>query len=261
MEYLTINQTRPVDTVSGKYTFLPTSKVIDDFGSLGWKVQSVSEARVNKAQNVGFQRHVVRLRHDDFNGIKNANGNVPEIVVVNSHDGKSAFKIMLGLFRMVCSNGLIVSDGMFEQHKVIHKGYSVESIEAVTNSVIEAIPRVGYAIENFSNIQLTDGERRSFADASINLRWDKEKEVVNPDSLLTVRRVGDTGKDLFTTYNVIQENMLRGGSYVKKTVEDKDSGTVSRKIRRARGITNIKEDIRINKALWELTEKMAELKG
>ena len=36
---------------------------------------------------------------------------VPEVVFLNSHDGTSAYQLRMGIFRVVCTNGLIVSRG------------------------------------------------------------------------------------------------------------------------------------------------------
>jgi len=39
---------------------------------------------------------------------------VPEIVLTNSHDGYASFQLMAGVFKFVCSNGMIVADSLVE---------------------------------------------------------------------------------------------------------------------------------------------------
>ena len=57
------------------------------------------------------------------------------------------------------------------------------------------------------------------------------------------RRPEDAGRDLWRTLNVVQEGILRGG-LTRQTAND-------RRVR-SRPITAIREDVRLNLALWDL---------
>ena len=62
----------------------------------------------------------------------------------------------------------------------------------------------------------------------------------------------DEARDLWRTMNVTQENLMRGGVQGRN-----DQG----QRRRLRGVTSVDADSKMNRALWVLAERMAELKG
>ena len=53
----------------------------------------------------------------------------PQILMTNSHDGKNSFQFQAGLYRLVCSNGLVIADAQFEDVKMRHMGYSFEDLQ------------------------------------------------------------------------------------------------------------------------------------
>ncbi|TYC80496.1 DUF945 domain-containing protein, partial [Stappia sp. BW2] len=79
---------------------------------------------------------------------------------------------------------------------------------------------------------------------------------IQPSQLLNTRRTGDRENDLWTTFNVVQENAIRGGLEARFRDEH---GRLRRSSSRA--VKGIDQDVKLNKALWTLSEKMAELKG
>jgi hypothetical protein len=106
---------------------------------------------------------------------------------------------------------------------------------------------------------LDDGEREAFAEAAHFLRVaDAHGEVntpVKPQQLLEPRRANDRSRDLWTVFNTIQENVIRGGLYAT----GRDANNRRRSVR-TRPINGIDQDIRLNKALWVLAERMAAIK-
>ncbi len=158
---------------------------------------------------------------------------------------------MSGIFRLVCSNGLTVQSADFGSVSVRHAGARdfQQRIIDVTDQVIEDAPRTLEKIEGWKAIELTAPQREAFASAVAEVRDATVK--VEPRQLLSPRRAEDRKTDLWTTANVVQENVMKGGiSGV--------SGTTGRRIR-TRAIGSVGEDVRLNRALWTLTEKMAEL--
>jgi Domain of unknown function (DUF932) len=64
-----------------------------------------------------FTKHLIRFRPaGEVVTTRRIGGLYPEVVVVNSHDGTSAYKVMAGLLRMVCLNGMIVADRERKRH-------------------------------------------------------------------------------------------------------------------------------------------------
>jgi hypothetical protein len=64
-----------------------------------------------------------------------------------------------------------------------------------------------------------------------------------PSLLLGCRREQDAGDDLWNTLNRVQENLLAGGLMRR---------AANGRLMRTRRITSIREDVRINGALWSL---------
>jgi hypothetical protein len=82
------------------------------------------------------------------------------------------------------------------------------------------------------------------------------KTPIRPEQLLSARRSGDLGSDLWTTWNVVQENAIKGG--IRAVTRD-EFGRPHRV--KSRAVTGIDQDIKLNKALWLLGAEMAKLKG
>ncbi len=235
--------------VSDKYHFIPTIDVIEEIKSHHWYPVSVSEAGVKDEAKQGFQQHCVRFRH--FEDLLHPQDNAVELLLFNSHDRTKSFSIAAGIFRFVCANGLVISDSVFESYKIKHLGerdndvaHAVAKITAVKEKLIDKI-------KILSSIQLSQSEKESFSKLSIPLRFEEHLEVNHKD-LLIPHREADYKDDLYTTLNVIQENLIRGNI----SGVNKESG------RRftSKEIKSITTDTQINKEIWELAERIATIK-
>ena len=120
----------PSDEVSKHYTHIPTERVIDDMEVLGWKPIEAKQVAARTKHTKGFQKHLLVFRNDDvvING-EDGDTVYPQIMLTNSHDGKNSFQFQAGLYRMICSNGLVIADEQFESVKMRHMGYSFEDLQ------------------------------------------------------------------------------------------------------------------------------------
>lgn len=241
----------PYDGLSNRYGFIPTISVIDALRVEGWHPINVREQHVRNEDKRGFARHVVRFRREDLAPIV---GDVfPEIVLENSHDGTSAYKMHAGMFRLVCSNGMVTSDGEFAALSIRHSGDVVGRVIEGAADLVEEMPRLTDGIENMRTVRLDAEEQRIFARAALTLRYDSDDHIpVSEDALLRVRRSADQDNTLWTVFNRVQENIIRGGL---RGFAKNGQRTTTREVK------SIKEDIRLNKALWTLAEQMKTLKG
>ncbi len=245
---------------SGRYEFIPTSRVVTGLKNEGWLPVLAKETKVRKEENKDFCKHMIRFRHKDdmdktFVNVA-VNDLVSEIVLVNAHDGTSSFQLHAGIFRFVCSNGMVVADTTIQNHRIRHTGKVVDdAIEAVFE-IVEETPKVFNQIEHYREISLDSEEQEILAESALSLRWPEDDRPFLPAQLLASRRRDDQHPDLWTVFNRIQENLLRGGMRGRK----KNSyGRIQRTTSRA--IKSVSEDLRLNKALWTLTERFAALKG
>lgn len=251
-KFASLNQTQAHGNTSDRYAFIPTKRVLDVLGDHGWLPVSVQETRA-RSENRGFQKHLIRLAQQGSNqGLLTVGEERAEIVLVNSHNGTSAFNLMLGIYRCVCANQAVVGSSQ-QSHHVRHSGYADELVEnairGITNSAEIILPR----LEVLKSIPLSLPEQTIYAESALELIKDKEEKFsLDPKALLQPRRYADQENDLWSTFNRVQENIMKGG------IRRYDANN---RRTRTRAIRNIDKNIAVNRALWDLTEKMAELKS
>ena len=185
----------------------------------------------------------------------------PEVVLLNSHDGTSAYQLMAGIFRFVCLNGMVVADRDFGTLKVQHKGNVVDQVIEGSHAVLQESIRAVDRADAWAWVTLSGDERLAMAESAHVLRFGEERsgqvaKLVPPAQLLSVRRHQDAAHDLWTTMNVVQENAIRGGL----TAWDRDVNNRRRRVA-TRPVNGIDQNVRLNRALWLLGERMAEIKG
>ena len=228
-----------------RYSFIPTIRVIDGLRAEGFQPYEIRQTKVRDAGKREHTKHMVRMRHAS----SIVADEVPEIILLNSHDGTSSYQIMSGVFRFVCSNGLIAGD-MFNNIKVRHSGNVVGDVIEGATRVLEDAKQIGSRIDEYKAITLNHDEQTAFARAALQLRWGDDQPVV-PGSILRPSRWQDREDNLWTVYNRVQENMMKGGVRGR-------SATGRRTTTRAVG--GVTENVKLNKALWTLADTMAALK-
>lgn len=241
---------------SERYTYIPTIDVLRGLDKEGFKIFSVAQCKTRHPDRADFTKHMIRMRRADATPI---NGYVPEVVLINSHDGSSSYRMFSGIFRFICSNGMIVPESMFNDVRVMHKGNVVDNVIEGAYRVVEQFDRVTGKVEDMRAVNLDDREARALASAAIPLRFDVaegEPLPVSPDQVLTMRRFADKGSDLWTVTNRIQENLVRGGL---NTVRIGANGR--RNIRASRAVTGIDGNVKLNQAILALADEMMKIKA
>jgi hypothetical protein len=244
--------TNPTDDVSERYRFIATFEVVKRLQTEGWFPTEAQECRVTNAKNQGYQKHLIRFQRHDLI----LNGEAIEVVLINSNNRSAAYQLMAGVFRFICSNGMIVGD-TFEKISVRHIDLNPDEIVEASYEIINKAPKIAGNMQEMKAIELSQGEREIFAEsAALALYGEKEAIPFRTERLLTPRRYDDRGKnDLWSTFNIVQENLVKGGIRGLKRDEHRNLRRVT-----TRQIRSIDKDVRLNKALWNLTEKMKELK-
>jgi len=235
--------------VSDKYHFIPTIDVINEIKANNWYPVTVSEASVRDGDKEGYQQHLVRFRH--FDDLLHPQENAVELLLFNSHDRSKSFSISAGIYRFVCSNGLVIADSVFESYKIKHLGDRENDVATAVSNITAIKPTLMKKIQTLESIELTKLEQESFARLSIPLRFDKHLQVNHTD-LLIPHRDEDTKNNLYTVLNVIQENLLRGN--ISGTNENTGRKFTSREI------TSISKDVEVNQGLWDIAERIASIK-
>jgi len=242
---------------SERYTYIPTRDLLGGLRNAGLVPMEVRQGGSKSADKRGFTKHLIRLRPITHEVAARQVGDlIPEVTLLNSHDGTSAYAMAAGIFRLVCLNGLTVPEQTVEGVRVPHKGdvmgQVIEGAYRVLNDAPMAIDRA----MTMQSIMLSAPEETAFARAASALRFDENQGAPDPDRLLRTRRIGDRSADLWTTFNRVQENIVRGGiPYETRDINNRVS------YRSTRPVQSIDQDRRINQALWVLADEMAKLKA
>ena len=233
----------PASDVSQFYTFVPTYEIVDMFGDLGWKPVEVKQV-YSSTYPMSVQEHSVRLAPVDGNRIIEVGDCEPEIYLRNSHNRRCRFELALAFYRKVCSNGLIVADSMFESYNLWHIGMDFHTLKEALKEAGEKFMVISDQIKTYKTIELSYAEKMNFAKEAVTLTWGPESKI-EPDQLLVTHRKEDESPDLFSIYNVIQENILKGGV---PYVTNPETGTISH----TSAVASVKRDHKINTELWML---------
>lgn len=234
------------DSTSSRYSFIPTINVVRGLQQAGFQPIFATQSRTRIDGREGYVKHMLKFRHIHAT---EQSGVLPEITLINAHDGSSSYQLRASLFRMVCANGLIVASEYFTR-KIRHSGEVVGKVVEAASELIDVLPLSVERVQEWQGIELNRDQQLAFASTALQLKWEKDQAPVNEAEILVPKRIADNRRDLWSTFNVVQENMIRGGI----RYETKNGSTF-----RTRGVNSVGENVRLNTALWTLTEKMAEL--
>ena len=238
------------DSRSDRYVYVPTIDIVEGLRREGWFPFFAVQSVPRDGSRHGHAKHMLRLRRADGIGKPEA----AEVIIVNSHDGTSAYQMFAGMLRFVCTNSMIAGE-RFEEVRVPHKGGIQDQIIEGVYTVAEDFPRLIDATETMKDTRLSQDEQRVLAEASLVARYGEDESPVRPDQIIAPRRREDVGQSLWSTFNVIQENMIRGGLDGRRT---NGEGRIRRS--QTRAINGIDQNVGLNRALWTLAEGMQRLK-
>lgn len=239
---------------SDDYVHVPTTDVLDRLHQEGFRVTQATQSRTRIAGKREFTKHLLRLAHvDAISKAPIVGGSRPEIVLLNSHDGGSSFSLELGVFRLVCSNGLVVGD-RYASERVKHLGTDVlDNVIEGTYRVLQAAPLVTDQIARWSSTQVSAAQANELARRVAVERWgqDENGNIQSPlystDYLTRANRYEDRTSDAWTILNRIQENVIRGGQPGRAANGRRQS---------TRAVTGVDQTLNLNRAIWTLAEEV-----
>ena len=257
--------------LSKYYSFVPTMNVVNDLRALGYEVVDAKQVSARKKSTRGYQKHMITLEHpkyklDQVNEVEISDGKTetqvkkpteyPQILLTNSHDGGNAFTLSAGIFRLVCSNGLVIKTEDYGSARLVHKGYSFEAVQKLVKEFEVTVSEVLNKITEMKKVQLTKDQQIEFAKQAALLRFkaksyneDNIADVIQIDDLLHAERPEDKGNGLYEVFNRVQESLINGKYMYASSGKVNAEGT---KIRKGRPIKNFKQNIEVNKKLSEL---------
>lgn len=242
----------PHESRSSRFTAIPTINVLQGLRREGFEPFYAAQSRARDVGRREFTRHMLRLRQP--NQLARVVGDVfPEVVITNANDGSSSYVMDAGMFRLVCLNGAVVGNNIVEGVHLRHTGDIVGRVIEGAYEVVKEFGRITDHVEQFQAITLSGGERAAFGKAALVAKYGEQTAYpVTVEQVLEARRGEDESNDLWTTFNVVQENVIRGGLQYRNAQGRRNT---------TRSVTGISQNVAINKALWTLAEEMAKLKA
>ncbi|MEN0630083.1 DUF932 domain-containing protein [Phytobacter ursingii] len=229
---------------SEKYTFIPTIVLLENLQREGFQPFFACQSRVRDPSRREHTKHLLRLRKSG----QITGQQVPEIIILNSHGGESSFQLLPGIFRSVCTNSLVCGQS-FGEIRIPHRGNVVEKVIEGAYEVLGVFDRVEEKRDAMESLLLPPPAQQAFARAALTYRFGEEHQPVTESQILSARRWQDESGDLWTTYQRIQENLIKGG-LPGRTTKGKRAHT--------RAVKGIDGDVKLNRALWVMAESLLE---
>ncbi|WCU83891.1 DUF932 domain-containing protein [Pseudomonas aeruginosa] len=240
----------PHESRSQRYAYIPTATVLTELRKEGFQPFMVTQTRTRHEDRRDYTKHMIRLRHASQ---INARGEANEIILLNSHDGTSSYQMLAGMFRFVCSNGLVCGDTVADV-RVPHKGDVAGQVIEGAYQVLHGFDRALESRESMQAITLDEGEAEVFARAALSLKYDDPDKPapITESQILMPRRFDDRRPDLWSVFNRTQENLTKGGLHGR---------SANGRRQQTRPVQGIDSDVRLNRALWLLADGLRQLKA
>ena len=213
---------------SEHYGFVSTAAVLTALENGGWEVKGVQLPR-KKTNDPSVAKHLVTLTHPALTGTL-SDGLIPTLNVLNSHNTSSSLQLRLGIYRLVCTNGLMIGED-WAGFKVIHRDSLVRDVTERVAELVERVPLMAADVSRMSQVELTPERARELIIKIIQLRYKGVNESDIQGSTMRPRRTDDFKRDLFTVFNRAQELLIRGGvRYLKTDAEGYRNWATTRKV-------------------------------
>lgn len=238
----------PHESRSQRYAYIPTATVLTELRKEGFQPFMVTQTRTRHEDRRDYTKHMIRLRHSSQINGREAN----EIILLNSHDGTSSYQMLAGMFRFVCSNGLVCGDTVADV-RVPHKGDVAAHVIEGAYEVLHGFDRAHESRDAMRAITLDAGESEVFARAALALKYDEDKPApITESQILMPRRHDDDRRDLWSVFNRTQENLTKGGLSARAANGRRQT---------TRPVQGIDQSVRLNRALWLLADGLRQLKA
>lgn len=254
-----IFSTEAHESRSERFAPIPTIEVLRRIAKDGFVPVGAKQSSARDPGKAPFTKHLIRLRRLDGKQ-RQVGDTIFEMLLKNANDGTAAYHLMGGLWRIRCMNSLVAKTKTLAEVTIRHTGDAPTEVLEASFRVLDQSDRILGAADNWGRINLSEPERLAFAKKAHKLRFDGKTygvaSALPPAKLLEARRTGDQGSDLWTTFNVVQENIIRGGQ------EGEGHDSLNRACRyRSRPVNGIDADVTMNTSLWTLADEFAAKRG
>ena len=262
---LAATATVPYHAMSDRYAHVTTTDILDVLQTDGWKLDDANQARSRIPGKEAHTKHLLRLSHPNVSGRDEGGGVKPQVVVLNSSDGSSSLRMMLGMFRMACANGLITGDTMRE-FRVGHRGIGLQNkVLAHAATLRDQTAQMLDVVDRWRATPVGAADVQDFAAAAIRLRspdaiplfggWDpttaERVHHVSGRNFIRPTRTADIEDNLWNVFNRAQESLINGRH--RQIKPRQDGGWKASTVRR---VTSLTKSVKLNQEIWNLATQM-----
>ena len=248
---------------SERFKAIPTIEILNGLRKEGFFPVAARQGGSRDEGKRAYTKHMIRLRRFDNVEAYKVGDNICEIILKNANDGTSAYDLMAGMFRIRCLNSLVAQTSTIDSVKVRHSGNALDNVIEGTYRVLNEAQNLLAAPQDWGMIDVSPEAANVLAEAAHEIRFPRNEEgnsstPIKAVQLLRPHRQDDTATDLWTRFNVIQENAIRGGLTARYPVTYDERGRPQRgRMTTTREIKGVDQLIGVNKALWMITEHFA----
>src|SRR5271166_4445247 len=171
------------DRTKPTYRFINTHSVLEALLEAGFQLADARQTRRRQGADPSYARHLIRLR--PMREILKLEDCIPEICLINAHDGTSAYQLIAGLYRPLCTNGLLCRMGDFAMIRIPHRANIIADVVAGARELCTQFERIGTLVAAMAARMLADNEHLALAKTAYEIRWAKcEKPRILPANLL-----------------------------------------------------------------------------
>lgn len=237
--------TSPHPVCSDKYQFVNTMDFVNEVATLGWEVEAVGQRISKDPEEALYGRHMIKFKHPDY---IMPNGDYYQLVISNAHNRMARLRADAGIFRLICSNGMIIKIQDQLSLSETHRNTTPEMLMEAVKKALQGIGTLAPHVEAMQHRIMTEEERYEFARQALEARHFDDQIADLPKSalinFLKPIRKEDQGDSLWVTYNVAQEKLISGEYFMHNKAKTK--------LRKQQSITSAEVDYKVNTQLSEL---------
>jgi Domain of unknown function (DUF932) len=253
MSNLSFVQTQKHLTKTDRFKVITPDEIRQVMDTFGFDLISLKTGRAKNPDRIDFQTTIARYRSRDQFEVLGCNFDI----VFKVPHLYGALKGMLGMFRQVCSNGLIVGRD-FDVVRVPHLERPVEELNVLIPMLVAQRTKLVEQVKAMQSTQVTKAQLAQLAETVGQIRLNGVENITRIESqdLLKPRRSEDLGSDLFTVLNVLQENALRHGIRYQTAKADENGVLNYRNMNTRKVSEKSVKSIDLNASIWDAAAKL-----
>lgn len=236
---------------SDRYVAVNTVEVVDKLHSKGFVMTELSGA-YSKAIGSKDGKHRVVMINPDLKINKSKDDETfARVILMNSYDARSRLKVIAGLFRDACENGMVFGQiGDVSKISSKHVEGVLEAFDQI-DTYLKKLPQMTKLIATYRDTSINEAMLGKLAlemamcrqEVVWGSKFEKKDFRIDLDTMTDVWRKEDAKNDAWTIFNVLQEKVQRGG-YDYKPFADSN-------MRQAKPIVNPYTQDKVNMLLFE----------